>query len=292
MTSSQFYSVGDARVAHVADCVLEGFTLQRLLPDWAAADAGSAEQEREGGDSQAGAVVLSVHSWVIWHQGKTILVDTGAGNDKPRPYAPYFDHLRTPYLARLTALGVAPEDVDYVLHTHLHVDHVGWNTRLVDGRWQPTFPKARHIFSAKEYDYFTDTANLTERHRTSFQVQTDSVTPIVEAGQADMIAIVGDEVLPGFSFHATPGHSVDHASIVLASQGDKALFAGDVLHHPVQVRQPELTSIFDPDPERALASRLWALAFAADQDALWFSSHFAAPSSGHVTRVADGYAWR
>lgn len=109
--------------------------------------------------------------------------------------------------------------VDYVLHTHLHVDHVGWNTRLVDGRWQPTFPNARHIFSAKEYAFFSDPANADNRHRTSFLTQRDSVTPIVEAGLADMIEVDGREVIPGLSFHSTPGHSVDHASIVLRNGG-------------------------------------------------------------------------
>ena len=172
------------------------------------------------------------------------------------------------------------------------MDHVGWNTTLVNGRWQPTFPRARHIFSRKEYAYFTDPANLTERHRTSFQVQSDSVTPIVEAGLSDMIDVTGDEVVPGFSFHPTPAHTIDHASIVLDSGGAKALFAGDVLHHPLQILKPELMSVFDPESERTLQSRRWALDYAADQGAIWFSSHFPMPSAGHVTRVAEGYSWR
>ncbi len=236
-------------------------------------------------------VLLSIHSWVVWFGDKIILIDTGVGNDKPRPFAPYFDRLATPYLAYLQALGVAPEAVDYVLHTHLHVDHVGWDTRLVDGRWQPTFPNARHIFSAKEYAFFADPANSDSRHRTSFQTLKDSVTPIVDAGLADMIEIDGREVISGLSFHSTPGHSVDHASIVLESAGSKALFAGDVLHHPVQVFPPHLLSIFDPDRDTALMSRRWALDFASSERAMFFSSHFPATAAGNISRQGLDYAW-
>lgn len=292
MTEPKIYTVGDARVACLADCALDSLTPERLLQDWRDNDKNLMEQIKETLTHDGSHVRLSVHSWVVWHLGKILIVDTGAGNGKERPHAPYFDHLKTPYLSRLRAIGVEPDCVDYVLHTHLHVDHVGWNTTLVSGRWEPTFPNARHVFSRKEYTYFTDPANLTERHRTSFQVQADSVTPIVEAGLADMIEMTGDEVIPGISFHPTPGHTMDHASIVLESGGTKALFAGDVLHHPIQVFKPELMSVFDLYSDQTLRSRLWALDYAADQHAIWFSSHFPAPSAGRVSRVAEGYGWR
>ncbi len=291
MAEQRIYNVGDARVARVVDTTLDALTPQRLLRDLNSDDWDLMKQMTETMSSDGRHVLLSVHSWVVWHSGKLFIVDTGAGNDKQRPHAPYFDHLKTEYLSCLAALGVQPNDVDYVLHTHLHVDHVGWNTQLVDGQWRPTFAHARHIFSKKEYDYFTDNANLTDRNRTSFQVQADSVTPINKAGFADMIEITGAEIFPGFSFHPTPGHSIDHASIILESRGSKALFAGDVLHHPLQVIKPELMSMFDPDHERSLRSRLWALDYAADQNAIWFSSHFPSSSAGHVSRSAKGYSW-
>jgi len=292
MTKPHFYTLGEARIARIVDCVLDTFPPQQLLPQWQDDDRRLAEQMPEGITPDGEHLLLSIHSWVIERQGKTIIVDTGAGNDKERPHARYFDHLRTPYLARLNEIGVSPDKVDYVLHTHLHVDHVGWNTMLVDGRWVPTFPNARHIFSAKEFAYFTDPANLTERNRTSFQVQVDSVIPIVEAGLADMIEVTGDEVIPGFSFHSTPGHTADHASIVLQSAGVRAIFAADVMHHPIQVLKPQMLSIFDPGPDKTLASRRWALDFAADQDAIWFSSHFPGSSAGRVMRARNAYSWR
>ena len=291
MTKPRFFSIGDARVACVVDTVLDNFTLQQLLPDMLDDDRRLAEEISHTVAPDGRHLLLSVHSWVIQNRGKTILVDTGAGNDKDRPNARYFDKIRTSYLARLADLGVSPDDVDYVLHTHLHVDHVGWNTMLVDGRWTPTFPNARFVFSAKEYAYFTDPANLNERNRTSFQVQEDSVKPIIDAGMADMIEVTGDEVIPGFSFHPTPGHTMHHASIVLESAGVKAIFAGDLLHHPIQVRNPDLLSVFDPERQRTVESRRWALGYAADHNATWFSSHIPQPSAGRIVRAGDRYSW-
>ena len=292
MPTPSAYTVGDARITRVEDCVLASFLPERLLPELGVSDRRLLQGMPETMAPDGQHLLLSIHSWVVQVGGKTIIVDTGVGADKARPHAPYFDRLKTPYLDRLRDAGVSPQDVDYVLHTHLHVDHVGWNTRLVDGRWTPTFPNARHLFSAKEYAYFTDPENLTERNRTSFQVQADSVTPIVAAGLAERIEVDGREVIPGFSIHPTPGHSVDHASIVLHSAGAWALFAGDVVHHPVQVHQPNLLSVFDAERDRTLASRRWALDFAADRKATMFSSHFPAPSAGTVTRSGDAYAWR
>ena len=274
MKDFHIYSVGDARVARVQDCELENFKPIDLLPELSEEQRQRLERMPETLTRDGQHVLLSIHTWVIWLGGKTILIDTGAGNDKPRPFAPYFDRIKTPYLERLRSVGVSPEAVDYVLHTHLHVDHVGWNTSLVDGIWKPTFPNARHIFSAKEYAYFTEPANHTDRNRTSFQTVADSVTPVIEAGLADMIVIKGTEAIPGFTFHSTPGHTVDHASIVLESQGEQALFAGDVLHHPLQVYEPDLLSVFDPKRYPTLTSRRWALDFAADHNAAMFSSHF------------------
>ena len=292
MTTYPHYTVGDARISRVEDCVLASFRPERLLPELSERGRRTLEGMPQTLAADGQHLLLSIHSWVVQIGGKTIIVDTGVGANKERPYAAYFDHLKTPYLERLREAGVSPQDVDYVLHTHLHVDHVGWNTRLVDGHWTPTFPKARHVFSAKEYAYFTNPENLTERNRTSFQVQADSVTPIVEAGLAEMIEVAGQEVIPGFSFHPTPGHSVDHASIVLHSGGARAIFAGDIAHHPVQIHEPTLLSVFDADPETTFASRRRALDFAADRGAMMFSSHFPSPSAGYVTRSGEAYAWR
>jgi len=182
--------------------------------------------------------------------------------------------------------------VDFVLLTHLHVDHVGWNTRLQEARWVPTFPNARYVFSRAEHDYFTNPANRSERNRTSFAVQVDSVDPVIEAGLADMIEVNGSEVLDGISFYLTPGHTPTHASIVLRSEGGTAIFPGDVMHYPVQVAHPNWNSIFDASAEDSIRSRAWALAFAADSQAEVFSSHFPASGAGRVVRTPNGFEWR
>lgn len=292
MRDAHIYRVGGAEVARVQECTLENFTVEMLLPEWRAEFQTAPDDIRSAAIAPDGEhVLLSIHTWVVRDQGRTILIDTGAGNDKPRPYARYFDHLNSPYLERLATIGVVPEEVDYVLLTHLHVDHVGWNTRLVAGSWTATFPNARYIFSRAEHSFFTDPANHNERNRTSFEVQRDSVNPVIDAELAEMIDVDGSEVIPGFAFHPTPGHTANHASIVLSSNGQHALFSGDVLHHPLQVFHPDLISIFDADRDRTLESRNWALSFAADREALFFSSHFPSTSAGRVRRVARGFTW-
>jgi hypothetical protein len=205
--SHDVFRVGRATVTKVEEIVLDNFRPSQLIPDW---DARLIEQHPDwlpAGtvDASGEHMLLSVHTWVVREDGRIVLVDTGVGNSKSRPYAAYFDHLCTPYLERLKAIGIEPEAVDYVLMTHLHVDHVGWNTRLDQGRWIPTFPNARHIFSRAEHAYFQDPANHNERNRTSVMVRKDSVDPIVDAGLADMIALAGAEPIPGFTIHRPRG---------------------------------------------------------------------------------------
>ena len=289
----QRWRIGDVTVTRVTELSLDMFTPQALFPDWRPELLEGHENWLSPGsmDGTGAHALMSVHSWVLISPGRTVVIDTGVGNDKPRPQTPVFDRLATDYLARLESTGVRPEDVDHVLLTHLHVDHTGWNTRLVDGRWVPTFPNARYHFSARERDYFTDPANHSARNRNSFLLQPDSIAPVVDAGLADMIPIDGREVAEGLSFHPTPGHSVDHASIRLRAQGEEAWFVGDLLHHPIQVRHPDLNSVFDAFPEQARASRRWALEQAADREALVFTTHFPESSVGRVARDGSGFAW-
>lgn len=257
-------------------------------------EQGGKAADREGGRVNVPVDVclpLSVHSWLIRDRGRIILVDTGVGNDKPRPFTPYFDGLHTPFLERLAAQGVLPDQVDFVLMTHLHVDHVGWNTRLEEGTWRPTFPNAQYIFSKAEYEYFTEPKNYSERNKTSFIVQQDSIRPIVEAGLARMIEIDGSEVIEGFRFLSTPGHTFDHSSIVFARGADTALFVGDLLHHPEQVHRPEVNSAFDAFADQARESRRRTLEYAAKHNAIVFTTHFTPPSAGRVRQVGGEFAW-
>jgi glyoxylase-like metal-dependent hydrolase (beta-lactamase superfamily II) len=285
------YRVGDAIVTRVTDLILPEVPAEYIFPD---RDRSVLAQDRprwigaENTSADGQQLALSVHSWLVQTGDHTILIDTGAGSGKSRPLNPIFDQLDTAYLQRLAAAGVQPDDVDFVLITHLHVDHVGWNTVRNGERWVPAFPNARYIFSADEYRYYAD-----EKHvqTPSAGVFADSVQPVVDAGQA--VLLNAAEALPigGFSFHSTKGHSFDQVSISLTSNGEHALFAGDVMHHPVQVAKPEWNSVFCEFHDDAQRSRLWALNYAADHRATFFSSHFPGTSVGVVERDDSGFVW-
>ncbi|XBS70137.1 MBL fold metallo-hydrolase [Acerihabitans sp. KWT182] len=232
-------------------------------------------------------IALSVHSWLIDMGGLKILIDTGIGNHKPRPFSALFHQLDNPFLQRLAAVGAAPEEIDFVLMTHLHTDHVGWNTRLSDGEWRPTFPKARYVLPRTDLEFFFTPAG--EKRRMLFD---DSILPVICSNQADIMAAEGGEVLPGIAYHPAPGHSAGHMMISLHADGHEAIFAGDALHSPLQVSRPEWSSTFCLDAQTATATRLALLARAADSGALVLPAHFTGASAGHVIRKEGGYAWR
>ncbi|MFC0400702.1 MBL fold metallo-hydrolase [Paraburkholderia rhizosphaerae] len=232
-------------------------------------------------------VILSVHTWVVRTGGHTLLIDTGIGNGKYRPFNARFDQLQTSFIDRLALAGVQPADVDYVLLTHLHADHVGWNTQFSDGRWMPTFPRAKYVFPRAEMEFFATRAG--ESRRMVFE---DSVLPVVEANQATLIPETGGEFLDGIEFHPTPGHSIAHMAISVRSNGDEALFCGDVMHNPLQVYRPDWCSNFALDKARARSSRRWLLDYAAERGAQLFTAHFPESSVGRVTRNGDAFAWR
>ncbi|HYY30438.1 MAG TPA: MBL fold metallo-hydrolase [Chthoniobacterales bacterium] len=307
MNALEIYRIGDARVTKITELLLTGFTPRALFPkiddevltnhpDWAT--SGSV-------DPGTGKLILSVHSWLVRSPDYTILIDTGIGNDKDRPTIPVMDHLHEPYLQRLAAAGVEPAAVDYVLITHLHADHVGWNTRWIDGQWIPAFPNARYVFSALEQRYCAGLAHADERvdqARTEAKlgipvrtptpgVYADSVEPVIQTGLAELVKIDGTDFINGISFHPAPGHSIDHAAILLQSRGERALFGGDVFHHPLEIYRPDLATVFCEFPDAALRSRKWLLEFATETGATYFSSHFPVTSAGRITRRDREYTW-
>ena len=172
--------------------------------------------------------IASVHTWVLKTPRHVMLIDSCGGNHKDRPALPRFHQQNLPFLARLAEAGVTPDEVDFVCCTHLHADHCGWNTELRGGRWVPTFPNARYIFSKAEQDHWTGPAG-----QSGFDagVYADSVLPVIEHGQAEIID--GDGLLAnGLAVHATPGHSPGHVVFELADGGEKGLFSGDIMHQP------------------------------------------------------------
>jgi len=286
--AAHIYRVGEVTVTRVTETTID-IAPERLFPEWRP-ELLAGEERRFAPSAPAALrerIPTSVHSWLVRTPNATILVDTGIGNGKSRPQA-FFDHLDTPYLERLAAAGVTPEQVDYVLITHIHTDHVGWNTRWLDGRWVPSFPNATYVFPRRGHDYFSSAEG---RARPNYGMYEDSILPVIAAGQARMISPEGEEVLPGIRYLPTPGHSVDHMSISLVSQGREALFAGDIMHSPIQVHAPSLSSMFCADPLQARHSRERVLDHCAEHDVLYFSSHFAETSAGRIARVDGGYLW-
>ena len=286
----QRYQIGEVEVTRVTELVLPNIAPAFLYPDWnnqvAAEQASWLAPEHMSVDHQH--FILSVHTWVVKTPRHTILIDTGAGNGKQRPLNPVFHQLNSPYLQRLAAAGVQPEDVDFVFTTHLHIDHVGWNTVWRDGHWVPTFPNAKYVFSQREFAFYSDPAHV---HSPSAGVFDDSVLPIVEAGQAVMIDADGSEFIDGLAFHRSKGHSYDHLSISLRSGDRHGLFPGDVMHNPVQIAKPAWNSVFCEFQDDARLSRRWALDYAVEHQAVFFSSHFAGTSAGNIVRNGERYRW-
>ena len=177
-----------------------------------------------------------VHSYVVRTPHHNIVVDTCVGNDKHRPGLAEFNRMQTPWLDNLRATGISPEQVDFVMCTHLHSDHVGWNTRLHDGRWVPTFPNARYVFARREYEC-RERANAADdpNAATAFQ---DSILPVVVSGQA--LLVESDFALDDHVYlEPAEGHTPGNVVIHLRSRGSAGVLSGDVLHHPIQVMYPE-----------------------------------------------------
>ena len=302
------YLLGATSVVKVPEMDLNDFTVTQLLPNINPKVLAMHPEwiDSRTYDEETGKVFLSVHTWVVRHEGKTLLIDTGAGNDKDRPNLKVLDHLHHPYLKRLESVGVVPEKVDYILLTHIHADHVGWNTRLEGKEWVPTFPNATVICSDVEWQYGAALASGDEAAVRSIRktaglgypirlpvggVFNDSMQPIEAAGRLKRVAIDGSEILPGIRFLPTPGHSICHAAISVSSKGEEAIFGGDVVHHPFELHDPDLTSMFCEFPDAARASRRQLASQVADSGAPYFSSHFPATSVGKILRDGDAFRW-
>lgn len=231
-------------------------------------------------------MLFSFKSFLIRTERLTILVDACVGNDKDRPGRPHWHHQNWPYLANLAVAGVRPEEIDIVMCTHLHTDHVGWNTQLKDGRWVPTFPNARYVFSEKEYRHWENRLGASEIGDIVFN---DSVLPVMEAGQADLVKD-DYEIDHGIVLEPTPGHTPGHVALHLSSGGDTALFTGDLYHHPLQIFEPELSSTACVDPVLSRQSRYDFLNEYADSGSVLYPAHFTGREVGEIK--SDGDGWR
>jgi glyoxylase-like metal-dependent hydrolase (beta-lactamase superfamily II) len=239
---------------------------------------------------EAGRLKMSVHALVVETPERRIVVDTCLGNDKENRRIPGWNRLQTRFLADLAVAGYPPETIDTVVCTHLHVDHVGWNTMLVEGpdgakSWVPTFRNARYLFGREEYRHWTQQ----HEHDDMRAVFADSVLPVVEAGLVEFVDTrhrISDEV----ALVPTPGHTPGHVSVEIASDGEAALVTGDFMHHPCQIARPDWSSAADSDPDMARRTRTAMLTRLSDTPMLVIGTHFAGRTAGLV--VPDGDVWR
>jgi glyoxylase-like metal-dependent hydrolase (beta-lactamase superfamily II) len=280
------FSVGDLTIHRAIEQEVPFFPalelLPQLTPELLAENRAWLQQAKAM--NEADVLILCFQSYIVRTPHHTILIDSCIGNDKPRPGRPNW-HMKSDdaYMRALTAAGVSPADIDYVMCTHLHVDHVGWNTKLENGRWVPTFPKARYVFGRAEYDYWTE-----QNKKTEVPPFADSVLPVVEADRAEIVSndfAIGDHlrILP------TPGHTPGHVAFAFGKGKDSAVFSGDLMHTPLQTLHPELSPKFDVDPAQAAVTRRNFLERYCDTETLCCTAHFPSPSVGRIKRKGNAF---
>jgi len=239
-------------------------------------------------DADAGTLQLNFSSYIIKTPDYLCLIDAGLGNGKERPDRPLWHRRTGDFLDRLKALGYEPEQFDIVINTHLHADHVGWNTVSKDGQWVPTFPNARYIVPASELAHwqglYPDDSHLLHG------AFADSVQPIIEAGLYEGVKLSSD-VVPGLSLEAAPGHTCGMAVVRLKTEDSDVLFLADAIHSPIQLAAPDITSNFCVDPSQARATRHRLLDACAGTNTIVATYHFPPPVFGHIVRSGSGYAF-
>lgn len=282
--------IGAVTVGRVAEIEFPAFAAGEFFPAATPDIIADATRRLPGRFSADGRLIMSFHSFVLKTGRATILIDTCC--NKPRPGRPQFDTGKADYLAGLAAQGVKPEDVTHVMCTHLHWDHVGWNTRRVDGRWVPTFPNARYVMAKREYEhwdavYARDKDKPDAIHAMAFE---DSVLPLMRAERAVLVAD-DFEIDHGVSLEPCHGHTPGHVVVNVASNDARGVVIGDVLHHPIQLLHPDLSSRADHDMNASRVSRRALIEKHADHGTIVMPHHFASPSCGRIRSADRGFAF-
>ena len=298
------WQVGRFAIAQVQEMPIAVGLLDGLIAEATPEVVKSIDWMRPDFANEDGQTLWDIHSYVIDTGDQVILVDPGCGNGKTLPLQPSWSDLRTPFLERLEQAGYQPGDIDLILCTHLHLDHIGWCTRESDdGGWVPTFSDARLVVVRDEYDHFLETMNAPDdeaAHGIVFdqsdpsvprqyrKVWEETLSPIVEAGRLELVAS-GAEVVPGVRYVPTPGHTKGHHSIRLESEEAAAFITGDFIHHPMQIARPGWSSRNDWDASASARNRQECLSALAGSDVLVLGTHFTGPGAGHIVVDGDGF---
>jgi glyoxylase-like metal-dependent hydrolase (beta-lactamase superfamily II) len=282
------FRIGDARVVGLCEYFGPTHQPEAVFPDFDRAAFARRESELPPGYwyPKMDRLVIGITIWAVFTGSSVILIDAGVGNGKPRPTA-RMDHLNTLVPAWMEAAGIVPERVTHVVMTHLHGDHVGWNTRFEDGRWVPTFRNARYVMPRRDFDYFRE---LSESGRAGEPSFADSIAPVVDAGLVDFLEGPG-EVAGCLQAVEAIGHTPGQMNYWLRSRGDVGVFCADIFHHPVQILHPNLNTAFCVLPAEARATRASFLAEASATSALIMPCHFPPPHCGYIRRRGDDFAY-
>jgi glyoxylase-like metal-dependent hydrolase (beta-lactamase superfamily II) len=277
------WRIGDVTVTKVVELEVTGGS-RFILPQATREEIQPIAWLRPHFADEDGRLRMSIHSLIVETPTRRIVVDTCLGNDKQNRRIPTWNDLHGPFLQDLAAAGYPRESIDTVLCTHLHVDHVGWNTTLVDGKWIPTFPRARYLMGRVEFDHWQSQHERDDMAA----IFADSVKPVYDGGLVDLVETdhrVSDEI----SLVPTIGHTPGHVSVRISSQGEEALITGDFMHHPCQIARPHWCSTADSDPGQAQQTRERMLAELAGRQVLVIGTHFAGATAGHIVRDGDAY---
>ena len=278
------WKIGDVEITRIVEVNNWEDDITMLLPDATPQTVLAYPWLQPHYATPQGKMIISFQCFVMRTHEHRIMLDTCIGSDRQREFA-IFTNMRSDFLDDLDHAGFRPDEIDFVLCTHLHFDHVGWNTRLVDGKWVPTFPNARYLFGRREYEHWTMLKETHGYHDLNHMY--DAVQPVVDAGLVDLIG-PDHAICPELKLHPTPGHTPGHVSIAIESRGMRAIVTGDMMHNPIQLERPDDSARFDMDQAMARRTRLKFIDDLANSDVLVIGSHFSDPTGGWIVRDKRG----
>lgn len=278
------WQIGDVEVTRIVEVNAWEDDITMLLPDATPETVLAYPWLQPHFATPDGKMIISFQCFVMRTPDRQIMLDTCIGADRQREFD-VFTNMETTFPEDLAHAGFDPDTIDTVLCTHLHFDHVGWNTRLVDGKWVPTFPNARYLFGRTEYEHWKMLTDTQGYHDLNHMY--DAVQPVLDAGLVDLIEPDHD-ICPELSLRPTPGHTPGHVSIAIESQDQRAIVTGDLMHSPIQLERPSDAVRFDMDPEMGKHTRMQFVDDMANSDVFVIGSHFSDPTGGWVVRDESG----
>jgi len=282
--------VGSTSIHRIVDLESLPFAANMIYPDAVPSEMQklSSQFSAQHFDQNSFDLLLSFHSFMVRNGKHTILVDLCCGNDKDRPTHPAWHMRNGPFLDNLAKAGVQPANIDFVMCTHLHADHVGWNTQLIDGAWVPTFPNAQYLFAEKEFTHWQQLHEQNPPEPVLYGSYLDSVLPVIDSGQAQLVKS-NHQVGNGIHMEAAYGHTPGNVIIHVEDTDGHAILCGDAIHHPIQLAHPEWSTNFCTDPVQSRETRTAFLNDYADTQTAILPAHFQAPDYGRIERNGKNY---